>query len=78
VMHRAVSGTLVSADKDSKTLVLRTANGKDETFRLHNEAVIETGDGVITFAQFEPQAGAQITLHYDDPFGFAAVTRIKR
>jgi len=77
-MRKAVTGTLISASKDDQTLALRTANGKDETFRVQNDAVIETGDGVMIFAQFEPQAGAQVTLHYDDPLGMAEVRRIKR
>jgi hypothetical protein len=76
-MRRTLTGTLVSADKDNKTLVLRMTNGKEETFRVQNDAVIETGDGVMIFAQFEPQLGAQITLHYQDPLGMAEVSRIK-
>ena len=32
----------------------------------------------MIFAQFEPQPGAQVTLHYDDPLGMAEVRRIKR
>lgn len=75
-MRKTVTGTLTSADKDKRTIVLRT-NGKDETFRVQNDAVIETGDGVMTFAQFEPQTGAQITLHYEDPGGMLEVSRIK-
>jgi len=76
-MHRTVTGTLISADKNNKTIVLRTANGKDETFRVQNDAVIETPDNVIMFAQFEPQEGSQITLHYEDPLGIPEVSRIK-
>ena len=76
-MRRTVTGTLISADKDKMTVVLRTANGKDETFRVQNDAVIETGDGVMTFAQFEPQSGAQISLHYEDAMGSLEVRRIK-
>src|SRR6185503_2307282 len=46
-MRRTVSGTLISANKDNKIVVLRTASGKEETFRVQNDAVIETGDGVV-------------------------------
>jgi hypothetical protein len=76
-MHKFVTGTLISADKDNKTVVMRTAKGKDETFRVRNDAVIETSDGVMIFAQFEPQLGSQITLHYEDPLGIVEVSRIK-
>jgi hypothetical protein len=76
-MHKTVTGTLISADKDNKIVVLRTANGKDETFRVQNDAVIETGNSVMIFAQFEPQSGSQITLHYEDPLGMVKVSRIK-
>lgn len=76
-MRKSVTGTLISANKEAKTLVLRTANDKDETFRVQNNAVIETSDGVMMFAQYEPQSGAQITLHYDDPLGMVEVRRIK-
>jgi hypothetical protein len=44
---------------------------------VQNDAVIESGDSVMIFAQFEPQVGAQITLHYQDPLGMAEVSRIK-
>jgi len=77
-MRRTVTGTLISADKDGKTVVLRTANGKEETFRVKNDAVIETADNVMTFDRFEPQSGVQITLHYEDPAGLVEVSRIKR
>lgn len=76
-MRKIVTGTLVSANKDEKTVVLRTANGNDETLRVKDDAVIETADGVMIFAQFEPQAGAPITLHYEDPLGIVEVSRIK-
>lgn len=76
-MRKIVTGTLVSANKDEKTVVLRTANGKDETLRVKDDAVIETADGVMIFAQFEPQAGGPITLHYEDPLGIVEVSRIK-
>lgn len=78
VMRRTTTGTLISADKDNKTVVLRTANGKEETFRVQNDAVIETGDGVMLFAQFEPQSDELVTLHYEDPLGMVKVSRIKR
>jgi hypothetical protein len=41
------------SDRDNKTVVMRTANGKEETFRVQDSAVIETSDSVMTFAQFE-------------------------
>ena len=78
VMHKTVTGTVISVDKDRRTVVLRTANGKDETFRLQNDAVIETADNVVTFDRCEPQSGVQITLHYEDPMGVVEVSRIKR
>jgi hypothetical protein len=78
VMRRTVNGTLISANKDNKIVVLRTAGGKEETFRVQNDAVIETGDGVMMFAQFEPQSDELVTLHYVDPLGIVKVSRIKR
>jgi len=67
VMRKTVTGTLVSANKDNKIVVLRTAGGKEESFRVQNDAVIETGDGVMLFEQFEPQSDELVTLHYEDP-----------
>src|SRR6185312_9743662 len=66
------------ADKGSMTLVIRTARGKDETFRVQSDAVIETGDSVMTFTQFEANPGTQIVLHYQDPLGMTEVRRVKR
>lgn len=76
-MPKTVSGTLISANKDDKIVVLRTADGKEETFRVRNDAVIETGDGVMLFAQFEPLSDQLVTLHYKDPEGIVEVSRIK-
>ena len=76
-MRKTVMGTLISADKENKILVLRRADGREEIFRVQNDAVIETGDSVMTFAQFEPQAGLQVTLHYKDILGMVEVSRIK-
>ena len=78
VMRKTVTGTLISANKDNKIVVLRTAGGKEESFRVQNDAVIETGDGVMLFEQFEPQADELVTLHYEDPLGTLRVSRIKR
>lgn len=77
-MRKAVTGSVVSADKAGNRLILQLANGREETFRVQNDAVIETGDNVMTFAQFDPQPGAQITLHYDDSLGTPEVSRVKR
>ena len=35
-MRRTVSGTLISANKDNKIVVLRTAGGKEESFRVRS------------------------------------------
>jgi hypothetical protein len=78
VMPKIVTGTLTTANKDSKILVLRMADGKEESFRVQNDAVIETGDGIMLFEQFEPQSDELITLHYKDPQGMIEVSRIKR
>ena len=78
VMRKTVTGTLISANKDNKIVVLRTAGGKEESFRVQSDAVIETGDGVMLFEQFEPQADELVTLHYEDPLGTLRVSRIKR
>lgn len=75
--RKTVTGTIISADKNNGTLVLRTANGNDQTFRVQTDAIIETGDNVMIFAQFEPQSGAQITLHYVDALGVEAISRVK-
>ncbi len=78
VMRKTVTGTLISANKDNKIVVLRTAGGKEESFRVQNDAVIETGDGVMLFEQFEPLSDQLVTLHYEDPLGTLKVSRIKR
>src|SRR6185295_4022239 len=69
VMRKTITGTLISANKDREVVILRTASGKEETFRVQKDAVIETGDGVMLFAQFEPQSDQLVTLHYADPLG---------
>jgi hypothetical protein len=71
------AGGVLSGASNNKTVVLRTANVKEETFRVQNDAVIESSDSVMIFSQFEPQAGAQITLYYEDPLGMVEVSRIK-
>ena len=77
-MPGAVTGSVVTADKAAGRLVLRLANGREEAFRVKEGAVIETGDGVTTFAQLDPQQGTQITLHFRDAVGMAEVSRLRR
>jgi len=77
-MRKTVTGSLVSADKATNTLVLQLANGRQKTFSVKNDAVIETNDSVTTFLQFEPQQGAQLTLHFEDALGVSEVSRMRR
>jgi hypothetical protein len=77
-MPRAVTGSIVSADKSAGRLVMRLANGREETFEVKNGTVVETGDGVTTFAQLDPQQGAQVTMHYRDPYGMLEMSRVRR
>jgi hypothetical protein len=62
---KATKGTITKFDKDTKTVVVKTADGTEKTFELTGEAVKDagkkTGEGVAK--------GAKVTVYYTEEGG---------
>lgn len=63
--YKATKGTVVKFDKDTKTVVLKTADGTEKTFELSGKAMEDagkaTGKGVAK--------GAKVTVYYTEEGG---------
>ncbi len=72
VVH-AVSGVVKSVDHDTKTVVVKTADGTEQTFKYTGKTTVEgtkdAGKGVgkaSADTYLEAKKGAKVTVHYTE------------
>ena len=83
VVH-AVSGVVKSIDKDSKTVVVKTANGTEHTIKYTDQTVVkgakETGKGVekgSVDTYLGAKVGTKVTVKYTEKAGEKTAVGIK-
>ena len=83
VVH-AVSGVVKSIDKDSKTVVVKTANGTEHTIKYTDQTVVkgakETGKGVekgSVDTYLGAKVGTSVTVKYTEKAGEKTAVGIK-
>ena len=83
VVH-AVSGVVKSIDKDSKTVVVKTANGTEHTIKYTDQTVVkgakETGKGVekgSVDTYLGAKVGTKVTVNYTEKAGEKTAVGIK-
>lgn len=73
VVH-AVSGIVKSVDKDSKTIVVKTADGTEQTIKYTDKTTMkgvkDTGKGVAE--------GSKVTVHYTEAGGEKTATAVEK
>jgi Cu/Ag efflux protein CusF len=62
-------GTIVRFDRAGRTLVVKTAGGVEETFRLTDRVTIESGKRIVRFADASFREGERVTVHYTEEAG---------
>jgi hypothetical protein len=58
---KVVDGTVSDVDRGTKKLVVKTADGTEETFRIADHAAVETGKGT--------EKAAKVTVYYTEDAG---------
>ena len=61
------SGTVVRGEKHK--IAIKTDAGTTQTFEIANDASVETSEGVVSGAKFDPQDGAHVTVRYSQSNG---------
>lgn len=77
---KTAKGTVVRVDDAGKFVVVKTAEGTEETFELSKDAVVDTGRGIKGSAVATGGAikkGADVTVHYSDEGGKKLVHLVK-
>lgn len=61
---KVMEGSIARVDKGSRTLVVKTASGTEETVALSERATIDTAKGSVKMADFAAKDGEHVTVHY--------------
>lgn len=62
---KATKGTVTHVDKGTKTIAVKTADGTEETFRMSDHAVKDTGKGIAEGTD----KSAKVTVYYTETAG---------
>lgn len=65
-------GVITKVDKAAGTVTVKTEHGAEETYHVAKDATIDTGHGVVRFADLagkDAAAGAHVTVHYSEDAG---------
>lgn len=66
---KVTEGTVARFDRAGRTLVVKTAGGVEETFRLTDRVTIESGKRIVRFADASFREGERVTVHYTEEAG---------
>jgi hypothetical protein len=83
-LTHAISGTVKSVDKGTKTFVVKTADGTEHTFKWTGETVVkgtkDTGKGIAVGSEDTAKGveeGAKVSVKYSEKAGEKTATGIK-
>jgi len=63
---KVVEGAAVGTAEGARTLIVKTPTGAEETLRLTNRCVIDTGKGVVKGSEYTAKEGERVTVHYTE------------
>jgi hypothetical protein len=66
---KAGKGTVTGVDKAAHTVAIRTEDGAVATYKMGNEAVVETGHGVVRGSRYLVKEGDHVVVHYTEDAG---------
>ena len=66
---KATKGTIVKVDDATKTVVVKTADGTEDSFDVAGHAVIDSGKTVGAVSAKTAKVGEQVTVHYTEDAG---------
>jgi hypothetical protein len=71
-------GTVTHVDKAAHTVVVKTDDGAEATYRLGAEGVVETDHGVIRSNRYLAKEGDKVVVHYTEDAGTKVVRFFKK
>jgi hypothetical protein len=74
---KVVEGTIVRADNNAHTVVVKPRSGAEETMHLTERAAVDTGQGVVKGTEYAAKEGAHVTVHYTESGGQKVVHLMK-
>jgi len=69
VTAKVMEGTLVRVDKGGRYIVVKTAEGVEETMHLAERAMIDTAQGAKNAVEYTAKGGEKVTVHYTEKGG---------
>jgi Cu/Ag efflux protein CusF len=74
---KTTEGTLTRVDKAGHKVVVKTADGVDETYDLGRDSAIDTKDGLVDVAHFTGKEGDHVIVYHTEEAGRKVVHLIK-
>lgn len=75
---KVAEGTVRSVGKGTRTVVVKTGDGAEETFHLADRAAVDSGEGVAEGSEFAGREGEHVTVYYTEEAGRKIAHFIKR
>jgi ABC-type enterochelin transport system substrate-binding protein len=63
---KAGRGTVTHVDKAAHTVTVRTEDGAEATYKMGDQAVVETDHGVVRGSRYIVKEGDKVTIHYTE------------
>jgi len=74
---KTTDGTLTQVDKAGHKVVVKTADGADETYHLGRDSAIDTKDGLVDAARFTGKEGDHVIVYHTEEAGRKVVHLLK-
>jgi Cu/Ag efflux protein CusF len=74
---KTTEGTLTQVDKAAHKVVVKSADGVDETYDLGRDSAIDTKDGLVDVAHFAGKEGDHVIVYHTEEGGRKVVHLLK-
>jgi Cu/Ag efflux protein CusF len=74
---KTTEGTLTQVDKAGRKVVVKSADGVDETYDLGRDAAIDTKDGLVDVAHFAGKEGDHVIVYHTEEGGRKVIHLLK-
>jgi arginine repressor len=74
---KVAAGAVTKFDRAGRTLMVKTADGANETFHLAENATIELAQRIVRFSEASFREGERVTVHYTEEAGHKIAHLIK-
>jgi hypothetical protein len=75
---KVVEGAVVGTGKGVRTVIVKTPSGAEETLRLTDRCVVDTGKGIVKGTEYTAKEGERVTVHYTEAGGRKVERLLKR